>query len=304
MAMTVAAIIPTHKRPELLKRAIASVLKQSVPVDEIIVVDDAACDVTRDLVHSFQQDQLRYCRQNTAGASASRNYGVQVARCEFVAFLDDDDEWRADKIAQQLQLVEAQSLDVCFSKIEIVYEGTNIHYLTNARLPQNLRQAICIENFIGGTISAMIRRTVFLSVGGFDLNFRAREEYDLWIRLVQVGARVGIVAQPLSIAYRSLNRRLRISSDIKKYEEAIALLNSKHRVLIEQTLSPELRTLRYRKQCQFLAAQAVTVGLKTDGSKYYMKSLRSRFELKVALMLGVCLLHPVLLIRLRALCSR
>lgn len=298
---TVAAIIPTHNRPALLVRALESVVRQSEKVDEIIVIDDAACDETQNVINSFNCNLIRYYRNPNNGASSSRNYGVSVANCDFVAFLDDDDEWAMDKIKLQKSLIAERGLDVCFSRIQIVYEGTDIGYLTNSRMPENPAIEVCVENFIGGTISSMIRREIFLSVDGFDLNFLAREEYDLWIRLIHSGARVGIVERPLSVAYRSLNKRSRISSDIKKYEEAVSLLNSKHSELIEKTLTPNQRELRYRKQCEFLAAQAVTVGLKADGVKYYLKSLRSSFRLKVAVMAFVCFLNPVLLIRLRAL---
>lgn len=301
MTMTVAAIIPTHQRPDLLFRAIKSVLNQSEPVDEVIVVDDAACDRTQNVVNSVNSRLVKYFRNDGAGASSSRNYGAKVANSDFIAFLDDDDEWVSDKIELQKRMVKVKDLDVCFSRIRIVYEGTNIRYSTKAHLPENPAVDVCLENFIGGTISSMIRRELFLSLQGFDLAFQAREEYDLWIRLIHAGARIGIVEKPLSIAYRSLNKRSRISSDLKKYEEAIALLNIKHKTLIDKTLTPQQRELRYRKQREFLAAQAVTVGLRSEGIKYYLQSLRSRFNARVAGMVLVCLLHPVLLIRLRAL---
>jgi len=301
MSVTVAAIIPTHKRPELLARAISSVLNQSKPVDEVIVIDDASCDRTLNVVRSFKSNAVKYFRNPDVGASSSRNYGVQVASCDFVAFLDDDDEWAPDKIKLQMAMVEEQNLDLCFTRIQIVYEGTNIRYLTNARMSENLARDICIENCIGGTISSMIRRELFLSVQGFDLNFHAREEYDLWIRLIHAGARVGILEIGLSIAYRSLYNRKRISSDVKKYENAIALLNTKYKSLIEESLSHDQQSLRYRKQCEFLAAQAVSSGLRVAGFKYYVKYLQSRFNLKIAAMAMVCLVHPILLIRMRAL---
>jgi glycosyltransferase involved in cell wall biosynthesis len=299
--ITVSAIIPTHNRPKLLRRAIESVLNQTDPVDEVIIVDDAFCKETQEIVNSFNSNLIKYFRNPEVGASSSRNYGVNVSKFQFVAFLDDDDEWAINKIKLQKAMIAKMNLDVCFSKILIVYEGTNIRYTTNAYLPENPAVEICIENFIGGTISSMIRRELLLAINGFDESFPAREEYDLWIRLIHNGSVVGIVDHPLSIAYRSINKRSRISSDIKKYEKAISILNSKHKVLVETILSTNQLELRYRKQCEFLAAQAVSVGLRFDTIKYYIKSLKSRFNFKVAIMALVSLLHPILLIRLRAL---
>lgn len=301
MPVTVAAIIPTHKRPELIGRAIESVLNQSIQVEEVIVVDDAACDLTRDRVSAFGSARVKYLRNPQAGAGSSRNLGARISQCDYIAFLDDDDEWSPDKIKKQKEYIEKEDLDLCFSRIKIIYEGTNISYLTKTSMPEDLKKSICIENFIGGTISSIIKRELFLSINGFDQSFKAREEYDLWIRLIHAGARVGIVEEGLSVAYRSINERARISSSVLRYEEAIRHLNKKHGELVETVLSPSEQRLRRRKQYEFLAAQAVSVGARMEGCRYYWGSLKLRFSWKVVCMALVCFLHPALLIRLRAL---
>jgi len=304
MSFTVTAVIPTHKRPFLLGRAIDSVLSQSVQVDEILIIDDACCEITEELVNKYAVRRLKYFRSPFSGASASRNHGVSLASSDYVAFLDDDDEWTVDKIKLQKELVSKENLDVCFSKIKIVYEGVGVSYCTRTRLPDNLLEEICVENCIGGTISAMIRRDLLLELGGFDVSFPAREEYDLWIRLVHSGAVVGMVGLPLSVAYRSINDRPRISSSLQSYQAAISILNSKHEILIDKYLSLTKQKSRRAKQMQFLACHAVTSGNRREALRFFLNSLCVKFNLKVLLMAILAFIDPVILIRLRSLTDK
>jgi glycosyltransferase involved in cell wall biosynthesis len=301
MLITITAIIPTHNRPDLLKRSIISVLEQTEPVDEIIIVDDTNSVETRNTVNSLNSGNLRYVFNPNQGASASRNLGVNTATSDFVAFLDDDDEWMKDKVKLQKEAILSKNLDACFSQLIINYGDKQIKYNTSARLPNNIRKEICIENFIGGTISAIIRRELFISISGFDIHFPAREEYDLWIRLIQKGAHIDIVEKPLAIAHRSLNKRIRISSNMENYEKAIELLNKKHQRLIDAELTPKQQQLRQRKQYEFLAAQAVSIGLRNKSIRYYLLSLQSKFNIKTLIMLIVAAISPILLIRFRSL---
>jgi glycosyltransferase involved in cell wall biosynthesis len=244
---------------------------------------------------------IKYVRNENHGASSSRNIGIYNASSDFVAFLDDDDEWLKDKIQLQKALIKEEQLDACFSRMFINYEDKNIEYSTRSTLPDNPGVEICIENFIGGTISAMIRRNSLIELGGFDINFPAREEYDLWIRLIHNGGKIGIVEKPLVVAYRSLNNRLRVSSSIENYVTAIKILNEKHEKLVKETLTEKQLLFRKRKQYEFLAAQAATVGLRSDSIRYYFLSLKNRFSLKILIMIIITFVHPVLLIRFRTL---
>lgn len=299
--LSVTVVIPTHARPDLLKRAISSVLNQTILPHEILVVDDFGCNSTQEVIASFESSLLKYIlNKNGHGASSSRNLGVNYAFGNYVAFLDDDDEWLPQKLEFQIDKIKENTLDACFSQVLIKYENTDISYSTRAQLPEHPEIDILLENFVGGTISAIVRKNVYVGIGGFDEDFPAREEYDLWIRLITEGYSVDFVEVPLAIAYRSLENRGRISSNISSYVYAVELLNLKHSALVEGKLTPSQIRLRSKLQNDFLAAQAVSIGLRSVSIKYYSRSWLYFPSLKSFLCLLVVFVSPRLLIRLRA----
>lgn len=298
--ITISVVIPTHNRPELLSRAIDSVLNQTHSVDEVIVVDDTNSIGTQDLVSSYNEPRIKFYANPNNGASSSRNLGAELATSDFIAFLDDDDEFYKNKIELQHRKIINENVDAVFSQLEIVYENTDIKYSTRSRMPDDPLTTIYIENFIGGTISSVIRRELFLQVGGFDITLPAREEYDLWMRLITEGASIDIIEQPLAIGYRSLVGRSRISANISNYEKAITLINSKHRDKVAGLLSKKQKRLRKASQFEFLAAQAVSIGLRRVTAEYYLKSFLVRFKIKPLILAVISLVNPTLLIRLRA----
>ncbi len=104
----IAAVVPTHNRARLAARAIESVLAQSFPPAEVIVVDDGSTDDTADIVASFG-NAVRYVRQDNAGGASARNRGVREAHEEWVAFLDSDDVWtptHLERIAAAIRATE------------------------------------------------------------------------------------------------------------------------------------------------------------------------------------------------------
>ena len=98
----VSAIITTHNRVDLLPRALDSVIAQSYPNMEIIVVDDGSVDETSELIKKYQREvPIRYVQiEQSVGAPRARNKGIEVAQGEFIAGLDDDDKWHEDRIRE------------------------------------------------------------------------------------------------------------------------------------------------------------------------------------------------------------
>ena len=106
MKYSVAVIIPTYNRRNLIGRAIESVLRQSCSADEICVVDDGSGDGTQDFIRS-NFPQVKYVYQENAGVSSARNRGLIETSAEWVAFLDSDDVWSNDKLELQRAALEA-----------------------------------------------------------------------------------------------------------------------------------------------------------------------------------------------------
>lgn len=111
--MKVSVIIPTYNREKTIKRCIDSVVNQSMPPYEIIVVDDGSTDKTLKILNEHFKD-IKIIKQNHQGAQVARNAGILAAQGEYIAFLDSDDEWLADKLEVQVrELIRKPDAVIC-----------------------------------------------------------------------------------------------------------------------------------------------------------------------------------------------
>lgn len=256
---TISAIIPTYNRADLILRSLKSVLAQTRPVTEVVVVDDGSTDNTRETLAPYL-DRITYIHQGNAGVSAARNRGAREARGEWLAFLDSDDEWLPGKIERQFQAIEANPQAI------LVYGGARVREpdgsesegraIPDSELRTALRNGTAIA-----TSAAIVRRDVFLEAGGFDESLSFGEDWDLWLRLKEHGAFLG-VAEPLMLSHRS---RDSLSNQVER------MLDNGER-LIEKTLLRGLtgrekraRARRLRARLYFSASiSARTLGLRRE----------------------------------------
>jgi glycosyltransferase involved in cell wall biosynthesis len=131
MSSDVSLIIPTYNRADLVVEAIESVLAQSHPPEQIIVVDDGSTDHTSQALSAYGE-RIEYLRQDNAGVNAARNRGLERARCTYVALLDSDDLWLPEKTAQQLAVL-ARFPDTAF-----VFSDFYIYRPPEQRRPRGL----------------------------------------------------------------------------------------------------------------------------------------------------------------------
>ena len=119
----VSIIIPTYNRADSLKKSVASVLEQTYPWFELIIVDDGSTDNTKELVESFGDNRIRYYYAGlNQGAAAARNYGLEKARYDYIAFQDSDDIWHPDKLEKQMQVMQAATGEVGVVYHKILYD--------------------------------------------------------------------------------------------------------------------------------------------------------------------------------------
>jgi glycosyltransferase involved in cell wall biosynthesis len=179
----VSVIIPTFDRAAWLGEAIASVLAQTYPHLELLVVDDGSHDATPEIVQAFGP-ALTYIRQAHAGVSAARNRGVEASRGALVAFLDSDDVWLPGKVAAQVALLQRQpQVHACYTDEIWIRHGVRVN-------PKQIHQKYSgwlfepsLPRCIISPSSIMLRRTLWDQLGGFDEQLPACEDYDLWLRL-------------------------------------------------------------------------------------------------------------------------
>jgi glycosyltransferase involved in cell wall biosynthesis len=240
----IAVVIPTYNRAADLRRALDSVLRQTLAEFECLVVDNHSTDDTDAVVASFADPRLRLLKiHNRGSVAASRNLGVAQARAEFVAFLDSDDWWTPDKLALSLQALEAGA-DVVYHDLRIVArESSRGWRISRTRVlhPPALDDLLGEGNGINLS-SVVLRRELLLAVDGFseDTALIATEDFDAWVR----------------IARRS-NAFVRIPRALGYYLVAPGSLSSPARTVstleeIERRYAPELAALRKRRAIYWL----------------------------------------------------
>ncbi|MHB1334163.1 MAG: glycosyltransferase family 2 protein [Sulfuriferula sp.] len=209
-------IIPAYNAAATLARALDSVLAQTWPAHEIIVVDDGSTDATAAVAAGYG-NKIRYLRQENAGVSAARNHGAQAASGDWLAFLDADDwyypnrlKWHAEWIARDPALdfltgdyeyrdvsgkLLSRSmpgkasgramLDKAAGKLEVVMEGAEF-------------EAFVADHF-GDTHTLSLPRATFLELGGYPLGFKVCEDVHLLTRLVARSRRAGVICEPMAV---------------------------------------------------------------------------------------------------------
>jgi len=203
----VACVIPTHRRPALLAEALRSAAAQSLSPSAIYVVDDEGGDQTRGVAATIARETavpVHYCvHADGRGPSTSRNFGARVADAEWLAFLDDDDRWLPDYLRAALAHEDADLVLVA----RWDFDETGARRPGKSPAPSYDEQRWLRRN-LGGTGSSMlIRRALFLAIGGFDPKLRAGEDRDLVIRAMRAGARYAAVGERL-LEHRDAGARL------------------------------------------------------------------------------------------------
>ncbi len=198
----ISVIIPTYNRRCFLEGALLSVMDQSRPADEIIIVDDGSEDGTDELVSSLQKQVpglIRYFRQPQRGAAAARNRGIRQARGDLLCFLDSDDRFAADKLDIQYRAMgENPAYSISHTR-EIWYRrGRHLNQKKKHAPPHGYIFPKCLAMCAVGMSTVMIRRRLFSDHGFFDESLPCCEDYDFWLRL-SVTERFLLVDEPLTI---------------------------------------------------------------------------------------------------------
>lgn len=226
--MKVSIIIPTFKRANILPRAIDSVLNQTYKNIEIIVVSDGIDNPTNIVMKKYTSNSKvnYFFYKNNMGGNYARNFGIQNATGEYIAFLDDDDFWDETKLEKQMKHFYDEKIGLVYCGKEHQYLDENISYISSALKRGNLSEEIFEKNYIGSTSCVVIRKNIIDKVGYFDENLLSLQDYDLWIRICQETL-VGAVNEPL-LLYRNKSANNQISVNINKRIKSFAILMEKY----------------------------------------------------------------------------
>lgn len=269
----VSVVLPTHNGKKGLVASVDSVLAQERVDVEVIIVDDNSGTETAAICARLAKCDNRIVvvrNESNLGAAESRNVGVELARADVVAFMDDDDYWYPEKLSRQLcELNNDERVGLVGCGRYQRFTDDDVGYVSIPRKEEFSYEELLIENWLGGTSSVIVRKVAFLEVGGFRKQFPAREEYDLWLRISRYW-KVRVV-RALLMEYRHALGRERISSDVQRYVRGSELLNELHVDSI-QALSNTLRRRRMAAQYQFIAAQAIKVNSRWLSFKYSLRA--------------------------------
>ena len=200
-------IIPTFNREKFISECVQSVLAQTLPAREIIIVDDGSTDATYNILRdlgfnslSTKKTVLRYFFQQNRGVSSARNLGIKEARSEYIALLDSDDLWLKSKLDRQVSAFQndTQSSRLCHTDEIWIRNGVRVNqHKKHKKHGGNVFQS-CLKLCCISPSSAMMHRSVFEDFGFFDEDLPACEDYDFWLRY-SAKEDVNFIDEPLII---------------------------------------------------------------------------------------------------------
>jgi len=199
----VSVIVPVYNRAHLVPETIQSILLQTYESVEIILINDGSTDGSLSILKDFERkypDKVRVIDQVNQGQIVARNNGIKAAKGKYIAFLDSDDLWLREKLERQMPLFEP-GVGLVYSGTEIINEEgqtTRIEPADEA-ISGNIYPQLLVKNrMTGGTV--VVTAEVLGRVGVFSTDFKAAENWDLWLRICKV-SQARVVAEPL-VKYR------------------------------------------------------------------------------------------------------
>lgn len=207
----VSIIIPVYNGGRYLRAALESVFAQTYRPFEVIVIDDGSVDDSGGIAQSFPD--VRYIHQANQGVAASRNHGIEAARGEFLAFLDQDDLWTPEKLKFQMDHLQSHpDLDYTLAQQQFFLEP-------GATLPAWFRKELLATVHTGWVLGTLVvRRTAFEKVGGFATGYAAASDSDWFFRAKAAGIPMAVVPELL------LRKRIHDTNESGRAKEVLSEL--------------------------------------------------------------------------------
>jgi glycosyltransferase involved in cell wall biosynthesis len=259
-------VVPAFNSAAFIAATLKSALRQTHPPAEVIVVNDGSTDETVEIVQGFG-DKVRLLSQPNQGVSAARNFGIQNARSEWIALLDSDDLWRADKLELQARaILENPGADFVYTS-SYTFSENWLEKLVPAPPVSRIKQEL--EGWIPFSVSTVVfRRSKALEIGGFDPAMRLAEEWDMWLRFIQAGTEFAAVEECVAFYRRSPQS---LSHQAKAYLKFQKIVVKKHIARGEPAIQ---RWLKHHRLISRLEAEAAIM-LREIGSAEQLKFMRS-----------------------------
>lgn len=263
----VSIVIPTYGRPARVIKAIESVLAQTYSAIEVIVVDDASPEPVAPMLQNLFGDRIICLRHDrNLGGAAARNSGIRLAKGDWIAFLDDDDRWRPEKLERQMGSLQAMGFNPAVSYCWSVVMGEEQELKVVRRFYRDGDiDKLVGGNIIGPTSVVLVHRTCLASVGLFDEELQSCQDWDMWLRCALVFPVVGVS----EVLVEQHAHGEQISTNLEKKIDGRQKFLSKHAELLRRY--PEV----YRNYLQRLGALCLFSDRDTEAGKYLVMAVRA-----------------------------
>ena len=275
----VSAIIITHNRKELVQGAITSVLNQTYKNIELFVIDDASADGTKELLQKKAINEgftyIYIPQKESKGGNHARNVGIQNSHGEYVAFLDDDDEWLPEKTEKQVKFLQEHpecGVVACFNIVEFDFKDRYPEKRDGMMEGDVHERIFTWIPFV--TSVSIYRRQVLEEVGFFDEKLRYWQEYDLNIRVAQM-AEFGCIHEELCL-YRVVKKdENRLTNHLSGWLEAVDYIEEKYKDQIGK-LTKDV----YKKHRLLIAGDGVNRAISAGNKRMERRFLFDLFRLE------------------------
>ena len=232
----ISVIIPFHNREQYFEECLDSVLRQTFPPHEIIVVDDGSHQHAHEFLERFVKHIQIIRHPSSQGCCAARNTGITAAQGNLIAFLDDDDLWEPSKLETQMAyLRDHQECDAVHTGLTVFYANGTERVFDQKPAIMRIEDALTYPSHVILS-SFLIRTEIIRRVGGFDSGLTACEDRELSIRLVEAGCQIHFIPKPL-IRFRRTGQTSLSARHFHHTIQQIKLLR-KHRKIYDRVRGP------------------------------------------------------------------
>lgn len=261
----VSVILPTYNRDAFVSRAIDSVLSQTYPNFELIVVDDGSTDNTTGVLATYGK-RINVIQRNNGGVSAARNSGIRCAVGDYIALLDSDDYWLPEKLAEQTTFFKSQpDALICQTEEIWIRNGKRVNPKKRHQKFSGMIFEKTLPLCLVSPSAVMMRRSLIDEVGLFDETLPACEDYDLWLR-ISWKYPVYLIDTPLIVKCGGHADQLSSMPELDKYR-----IQALVKILKQDSLSQSQRNAAramLKKKCRIYANGCGKRG-RADEADYY-----------------------------------
>jgi len=236
----ISVVLPAFNSKRSISRAIESVLSQIFTDYEIIVIDDGSTDNTADVVKKFGS-KVNYIYQEHAGVSVARNTAIAAAKGQWIAFLDSDDEWLAEKLKLQMNLLQRNpNLRWCSCNWYQSFYSRRVPIGNSPKIRAALAGGDYFENYFQIategrcpilTTTIIVHKDIFEQLGGFEPGRARGQDVDMWWRIAHNYPSIGYIAEPLAVRY------LDVENPITKKHRLETIRGYNRRELVDRHLA-------------------------------------------------------------------